>query len=122
MTMTRKPSLSGDIEAIKEQVLWAASRDVGHALEDVARGFNRRTRNQFFSVTMEVKRLNTRRPFFQREDQSDQEGDAAYCPQRKDKAGVSATQAATVTCRCLRSAESFSSTWSSEKCSTIFAA
>jgi hypothetical protein len=57
-----------DIEAIKEQVLWAASRDVGHALEDMARGFNRRTKNQFFSVTMEVKGLNTPRPFFHRED------------------------------------------------------
>lgn len=57
-----------DIEAIKEQVLWAASRDVGHALEDMARGFNRRSRNRFFSLTMEVKGLNTPRPFFQRED------------------------------------------------------
>ena len=57
-----------DIEAIKEQVLWAASRDVGHALEDMARGFNRRTKNQFFSVTMEVKGLNSPRPFFHRED------------------------------------------------------
>jgi hypothetical protein len=56
-----------DIEAMTEQVVWAASRDVGHALENMARGFNRRTRNQFFSVTMEVKGLNTPRPFFQRE-------------------------------------------------------
>jgi hypothetical protein len=57
-----------DIEAIKEQVLWAASRDVGHALQDMASGFNRRSRNRFFSLTMEVKGLNTPRPVFQRED------------------------------------------------------
>lgn len=57
-----------DIEAMKEQVLWAASRDVAHVFEDMARSFNRRTRNQFFSVTMKVEGSNSPRPFFHRED------------------------------------------------------
>lgn len=57
-----------DIEAIKEQVVWAASRDVAHAFEDMARGFNRRTRNSLFSVTMKVTGSNSPRPFFHRED------------------------------------------------------
>ena len=39
-----------DVEAIQAHVLWAAERDLGHALEETARNFNRRTRNNFFSI------------------------------------------------------------------------
>jgi hypothetical protein len=44
-----------DIEAIQAHVLWAAEKDLGHAVEEMTRNFNRRTRNNFFSITREVE-------------------------------------------------------------------
>jgi hypothetical protein len=58
-----------DIEAVKEQIIWAAGEDVGDYLEQMATDFNRsQPRNALFSVNMDVKRPRRSRRAPLRED------------------------------------------------------
>ncbi len=61
----------GDIKAAEEYIQWAVEQDVGDALDQLARDFNRRVgggRRSLLSIKMDVKRSKRSRPFVWRED------------------------------------------------------
>jgi hypothetical protein len=59
-----------DIEAAQEYLRWAATEDIGDQLEDMVRGFNRRSGSKkgLISVSMKVKRPRNARPYAMRND------------------------------------------------------
>lgn len=58
-----------DVKAIEKEVLWAAKRDINDILGGMASDFNRKTsRNDLFSISMDVKRDRAPRPVPYRRD------------------------------------------------------
>lgn len=58
-----------DVKAIEKELIWAAKRDIGDMLSGMASDFNRKTsRNDFFSMRMDVTRDRSTRPVAYRRD------------------------------------------------------